>query len=127
MWSLGRVVALEGLNVYWSMIEADLYVSEEGDVSGTFEFEFNEFITQRLVAQPRAEVNVQAQDVGEYGLGAGITDYEVGLRIRYEIVREFAPYIGVSWKQRVGETANRLPPGEDAGALSFVAGVRMWF
>lgn len=121
------VVALEGLNVYWSMIEADLYVSEEGDVSAKVEVEFNEFITQRLVLQPRAEVSLQAQDVDAYGLGAGVTAYEVGLRLRYEITREFAPYIGVSWAQKVGETANRLPPGEDAGALSFVAGLRMWF
>lgn len=121
------VLALEGLNVYWSEIEADLYVSDEKDVSFRFEAEFNEYITQRLVLQPRAEVNIQAQDVKDLGLGAGVTGFEVGLRLRYEIIREFAPYIGVSWAQTVGETAARLPPGEDAGVVSFVAGVRAWF
>jgi copper resistance protein B len=77
--------------------------------------------------QPRFEANFQAQDVPELGLGAGLTDFETGIRFRYEFVREFAPYVGVSWLQRVGETADMLPPGEDAGILSFLAGVRVWF
>lgn len=121
------VLALEGLNFYWSGIEADAYLSEEGDLSGAFEIEYDALLTQRLVAQPRFEMNLQAQDVPELGLGAGITSIEAGLRVRYEIAREFAPYVGVSWVQRTGETAAMLPPGEDSGALSLVAGLRIWF
>jgi copper resistance protein B len=121
------VLAAEGLNVYWSGVEADLYLSEEADVSGSFEWEFNEFLTQRLVAQPRFEFNFQAQDVEELDLGAGVTDLEMGLRIRYEIRREFAPYVGVSWQKTVGETATMLPAGAESGAVSFVAGLRAWF
>ncbi|MCB1885369.1 MAG: copper resistance protein B [Geminicoccaceae bacterium] len=121
------VFAFEGLNLYWSEIEADLYLSEDGDLSGSFEVEYDEFLTQRLVLQPRFEVNAQAQDVDDLGLGSGITDYELGLRLRYEIVREFAPYVGVSWTRQVGDTADRLPDDEDPGRLSFVAGVRVWF
>lgn len=121
------VLALEGLNFYWSQIEADLYVSEEGDFSGRFEIEYDELLTQRLILQPRFEVSLQAQDVPELGLGAGVTSYETGLRLRYEIAREFAPYVGVSWTQTVGETADMLPFGENAGTLSAVAGLRVWF
>lgn len=121
------VLAAEGLNVYYNEVEADLYVSEDGDLSGLLEVEYDGFLTQRLVAQPRAEVNWQAQDVPEYGLGAGITSYEVGLRVRYEFAREFAPYVGVSWRQTVGQTEDMLPPGADDETLSLVAGLRMWF
>lgn len=121
------VLGLTGLDFYWSGIEADLYVSEDGDLSSTAEWEFNEFLTQRLVLQPRLAVNIQAQDVEKLGLGSGITSYEAGLRLRYEIRREFAPYIGVSWTETVGETADMLPPDEDAGTFSAVAGLRMWF
>lgn len=121
------VIAAEGLNVFWTGVEVDLYVSEDGDVSGAAEIEYDEPLTQRLFLQPRFEVNVQFQDIEEEGLGAGITDYETGLRLRYEIVREFAPYVGVSWAQKVFETADLLPEGEEAGTLSAVAGVRAWF
>ncbi|WP_299843136.1 copper resistance protein B [uncultured Jannaschia sp.] len=121
------VVGFEGLNFYWTGIETNLYVSEDGDVSADFEVEYDEFLTQRLVLQPRFELAAQAQDVEKLGLGSGVTDYEVGLRLRYEIQREFAPYIGVSWTETVGETADMLAPDEDAGTLSAVAGLRIWF
>ena len=121
------VIAAEGLNVFWTGVEADLYVSEDGDVSAAFEIEYDEPITQRLILQPRFEFNVQFQDVEAQNLGAGITGYETGLRLRYEIRRELAPYVGVSWAQTVFETADLLPEGEDAGTLSAVAGVRFWY
>ncbi len=121
------VLGVEGLNAYWTGIEANLYVSEDGDVSGDFEVEYDEFLTQRLVLQPRFEIAAQAQDVDTLGLGAGITSYEVGLRMRYEIRREFAPYVGASWTETVGETADMLPDGADRGTLSAVAGLRVWF
>ena len=121
------VIAAEGLNVFWTGVEADLYVSEDGDVSSSLEVEYDEPITQRLFLTPRLEVNLQFQDVEERNLGAGITDYEAGLRLRYEIVREFAPYLGISWEQTVFETADLLPDDEDAGTFSAVAGVRAWY
>lgn len=121
------VLGIEGLAPLWLGTEVDLYVSEDGDVSGSAEVEYNQFLTQRLILQPRGEINWQAQDVGELGLGSGVTDYELGLRLRYEIVREFAPYVGVAWAQVVGDTADRLPDNADAGNLYFVTGIRAWF
>ncbi len=121
------VLAFEGINVYWTGQEIDFYVSEDGDVSGSVEIEYDELLTQRLILQPRFELNWQAQDVDELDLGQGITDYEAGLRLRYEFARELAPYIGVSWSRQVGDTADRLPDDADPGKLSFVAGLRAWF
>ncbi|WP_299822519.1 copper resistance protein B [uncultured Jannaschia sp.] len=121
------VIGFEGLNVYWSGVNTNLYVSEDGDMSGDFEWEFDELLTQRLILQPRFETSVQFQDVPELGLGSGFTSYEAGLRLRYEFEREFAPYVGVSWAETVGETADLLPEGEDAGEFSVVAGLRFWF
>lgn len=121
------VIGLEGLNVYWSGVETNLYVSEDGDWSGDFEWEFPQFLTQRLVLQPRFEANLQFQDVPELDLGSGLTSYAAGLRLRYEIRREFAPYVGVSWTETVGETADLLPEDADTAELSAVAGLRFWF
>lgn len=121
------VIALEGLNVFWTGVEADLYISEDGDVSAAFEIEYDEPLTQRLILQPRLEIGAQFQDIEERRLGAGITGYEAGLRLRYEIRRELAPYVGISWAQTVFETADLLPEGVDAGTFSGVAGVRFWY
>ncbi len=121
------VIGFEGLNVYWSGVETNLYVSEDGDWSADLEVEIDEFLTQRLVLQPRFETAVQFQDVPELDLGSGITSYEAGLRLRYEFAREFAPYVGVSWTATVGETADLLPADVDAEEFSAVAGVRFWF
>ena len=73
-------------------------------------------------------MNVAVQSVPSYGVGSGVNDIELGLRLRYEIMREFAPYVGVSWLQSLGETATfRANGGENTSVLQFVAGARMWF
>lgn len=85
-------------------------------------------ITQRLILQPRVELNLSAQDVPENRLGAGLTNAELGLRLRYEFVREFAPYIGISYDAKTGRTAEfARADGKDATSTSFVAGVHFWF
>lgn len=122
------VLALQGLAPYWIEVETSAFVSHKGEVSARFEAEADIFITQSLVLQPVAEVNVAVQEVEERGIGSGINDLELGLRLRYEIVREFAPYIGVTWERKFGQTADfARDEGEDPGAVSFVTGVRFWF
>src|SRR3546814_3879622 len=66
-----------------------------------------------------AEVNFALQDVPETGVGSGLSDFELGLRLRYEVVKEFAPYVGVEWARKVGDTA-RFARGADASGVSFV-------
>lgn len=85
-------------------------------------------ITQQLVLQPRAELNFSVQDVPEDRYGAGLVNAELGLRLRYEIRREFAPYVGVSWDRKTGRSADYARAGgERPGQTSFVAGIRAWF
>lgn len=121
-------IGFEGLAPYWFEVEGALFLSDKGDLFARLEGNYDQRITQRVILQPRAEFNFALQDVPRSGVGSGLSDVELGLRLRYEIVREFAPYIGVSWDRRVGDTARyaRLA-GEDAEATSIVIGVRAWF
>lgn len=121
-------VGIEGLAPYWFEVEGALFLSDKGDVSARAETYYDQRITQNLVLQPRVEANFSLQDVPEDGIGSGLTDLELGLRLRYERSREFAPYIGVSWERQFGDTARLTRArGDGTGGFSFVAGVRTWF
>lgn len=121
-------VGLEGLAPYWFEVEGALFVSNKGDIHARLEGYYDQRITQRLILQPMAEVNFALQDVPGLGVGSGLSDIEAGLRLRYEVAKEFAPYVGVEWTRKFGDTARfaRLA-GEEAGTTSFVAGLRFWF
>lgn len=129
--NLGRafgVVGIQGLVPFGMELEAAAFLSQQGDVSARLTLAQDFLLTQRLILQPRFEMNVAVQSVPNYGVGSGVNDIELGLRLRYEIRREFAPYVGVSWLQSLGETATlRANGGENTSVLQFVAGVRMWF
>ncbi|WP_425408870.1 copper resistance protein B [Hyphococcus sp.] len=122
------VVGAQGLLPYLFEIDAAMFISDDGDVEARIETEYELLITQRLILQPRAELNFAAQDIPEYGVGAGLSDIETGARLRYEITRQFAPYVGVSWERAVGGAADfARADGEDPRSVSFIAGVRTWF
>lgn len=122
------VIALQGLAPYKFELDNSLYISEDGDVTIAIEAEYNLRITQRLVLQPRAEMGFAFQDIPERSLGAGMTDVKLDLRLRYEIKREFAPYIGVRYQSLVGETDSIAEAsGEDSEQLYFLAGFRFAF
>lgn len=121
-------VGFEGLAPYWFEVEGALFLSNKGDLSARFEGSYDLRLTQRLILQPRAEVSLAAQDAPELGIGAGLSNAEVGLRLRYEIRREFAPYVGVHYERRFGDTADfARAAGEDRDNLRVVAGLRAWF
>ncbi|HEX7822056.1 copper resistance protein B [Sphingobium sp. AN558] len=121
-------IGIEGVAPYWFEIEAALFLSNKGDVLGRVEGYYDQRITQRLILQPRIELNLAAQDVPETRIGSGLSNAELGLRLRYEIRREFAPYIGVSYDRKLGQTADYArADGKDVKATSFVIGVRTWF
>ena len=121
-------IGFEGLAPYWFEVEGALFLSNRGDLLGRLEGYYDQRITQKLILQPMAEFNLSAQDVPESGIGSGLSDVELGLRLRYEIVKEFAPYVGVEWARKVGDTARfARAAGEAASSVSFVAGVRVWF
>ena len=109
-------------------IEAQAFLSDRGDAHFRIEGSYDQRITQRLILQPAAELNVAAQDVPELGIGAGLSDVELGLRLRYELAREFAPYVGINWERRVGDSARfARAAGEGASTTSLVMGLRFWF
>lgn len=119
---------IQGMSPYTFEIDATSYVSEDGDVSFVFEAERDFYLTQRLAIQPRFETEISFSDVPEYNIGSGFTGIEVGLRLRYEISRKFAPYIGVSWERALGETADLIEAdGKDKEKVAFVAGLGFWF
>lgn len=119
---------VQGLAPYGFDTEATLYVSQSGRTAARFQFEYEERITQRLVLQPKFEVNLYGKDDPQRGIGSGLSDAELGVRLRYEFRREFAPYIGVVWRQRFGRTADLYrAQGEHDSDLQFVAGLHFWF
>ena len=120
-------VGVVGLAPMRFELSPTVFLSQDGDLSGRFEAEYQVLITQRLVIEPELELNAALQSVPEWGVGSGLSDVELGLRLRYEIRREFAPYIGYSWVRRVGETADLArAEGESAAEGTFVAGLRVW-
>lgn len=121
-------VGFEGLAPYMFEVEGALFLSNKGEVLGRLEGYYDQRLTQRLILQPRVEFNLSAQDVPEIRLGSGLTDAELGLRLRYEVSRQFAPYVGVSYQAKTGRTADfARADGKDPTTTSFVAGVRFWF
>lgn len=122
------VVGIQGLAPYLFEVDAALFLSQRGDLTARFEAEVDQRITQKLILQPRVEVSLAAQDNPARKVGAGIDKIEAGLRLRYEIVPEFAPYIGIEQGWKLGGSARyaRLA-GEDPSVTSVVMGIRFWF
>lgn len=122
------VLGIRGMAPYFIEVDAAAFVSHKGEVSARIEAEYELYITQSVVLQPLIEVNLSAQNVPERGIGAGISNFELGLRLRYEIEREFAPYIGVSWERKLFRSARYArDEGESPSDLAVVAGVRFRF
>jgi copper resistance protein B len=122
------VLGVHGLAPYWFELDAAVFLSDRGDVTSRIEVEYDLLFTQRLILQPRLEVELAAQDVPELGIGSGLGSVDAELRLRYEIRRAFAPYVGVSWQRAFGTTRDlRRLAGADTAATTFVAGVRIWF
>jgi copper resistance protein B len=122
------VLGLQGLAPHWWEVDAAAFLSTGGDLTARVEAEYDQRITQRLILQPRIEVEASASDVPELGLGSGLTHVEAGLRLRYEFAREFAPYAGVEWSRDLGGTADLTRAlGGEPEHTRFVIGLRAWF
>lgn len=122
------VLGIQGLAPYMFDVDAAAFLSDKGDLTTRIEAEYDQRLTQRLILQPRAELSLAAQDIAERGIGAGFTSVEAGLRLRYEIAREFAPYLGVGYEAKLGETADRARAnGDDPDRFSLLLGLRAWF
>ena len=119
---------VQGLAPYWFDIEATGYVGAGGRTAARFRAEYELLFTQRLILQPEFETNLYGKSDPARRLGSGLSDASLGLRLRYEIRREFAPYVGVVWQRTFGGTADfRHAEGRPVFERQIVAGVRVWF
>lgn len=122
------VIGIEGLAPYFFHVTAAAFLSQKGDATARLEASYDQRLSQRLILQPRVEFDLSAQDIPELRIGSGLTQAELGLRLRYEISREFAPYVGVNWTWKAGKTADYARiEGRDTIDHAVVAGVRFWF
>jgi copper resistance protein B len=121
-------LGVSGLAPYRIEVDAMGYVGESGRAALRVDLDYDLLITQRWILRPHAELHFYSEDDPERDIGSGLADMELGLRLHYEIRRELAPYLGVLWSRRVGETEDRVEArGGDPRELQFLAGVHVWF
>lgn len=116
-------VAISGLASYYFEIRAALLVNGDGNVGLRLDTEYEALLTQKLILTPSLEADFYTKDDPKMTIGSGLSSIEAGLRLRYEFVREFAPYIGVTWEKTFGNTRDYNPIDE----TNFMVGVRFWF
>lgn len=122
------VIGLQGLAPYRIEVEPALFISQDGDVSARLTATYDVLLTQQLILQARLDFDAAVQSVEKFGVGAGINSTGLGMRLRYEILREFAPYVGIHWLRRFGETADiSQRDGGRAQDIAVVFGARLWF
>lgn len=122
------VVGVQGLAPYWLEVSAAAFVSTKGEVTARLEANYDLRITQRLILQPQVQLDLSAQDIPDLRLGSGLSTAELGLRLRYEIIPELAPYLGIHYERAIGRTADfRRGDGKDVDAVAALVGFRFWF
>ena len=120
-------LGLLGFAPYWFQLEPELFIAQDGQVSARLTAEYDVFVTQRLIAQPRFETFAATSENARFGVGSGINYVQPALRLRYELRREFAPYVGVDWLRQMGRTARLArAAGERSSDAAVVIGVRAW-
>ena len=117
-----------GLAPYWFEVDAALFIADDGLTNLRLSVEYEWMLTQKWVLSPEAEINLYNKDDATEEIGAGLSDSQLGLRLKYEIYREFAPYIGINWNQKYGDTADHAHnAGEHTSDTQFVIGINAWF
>ena len=121
-------IGFQGLAPYWFEIDTALFIGKDSRVGARFQAEYEILFTQKLILTPELEMVFLSKDDEEVGAGSGLSDIGLGLRLRYEIRREFAPYIGINWERVYGNTADfARDEGVEISETQFVVGVRAWF
>jgi copper resistance protein B len=119
---------VQGLAPYWFEVDATAYVGENGRTALRLDAEYELLLTQKLILQPRIEANFYGKSDDARERGSGFSDTVAGVRLRYEIRREFAPYVGIEWAGKYGGTADHArAAGERTRESRLVAGLRFWF
>ncbi len=116
-------IAIAGLAPYFFETRAALLLNNEGNMGLRLDAEYEMLFTQQLILTPSLEADFYTKDDPQMRTGSGLSAIEAGLRLRYEIIREFAPYIGITWEKTFGSTRDYNPVNE----TSLLAGIRFWF
>ena len=121
-------LGVQGLAPLFFDYEATAYLSDSGHAALRLAASYDLLITQRLILQPEVEMNVYSKADPARKVGTGLSDIDAGVRLRYEVSRKFAPYVGVAYVGRFGQTANfARRDGEGAAAVQVSFGIRSWF
>jgi copper resistance protein B len=118
------VLGVKGLTPYGFEVDANLNLTNKGELYGKLEAEYDLLLTQRLILQPSFEVLASTKKIEPLGVGSGLSKTELALRLRYEIKREFASYVGFSWERHFGQTKEMV--GE-RDLINFLVGLKTWF
>lgn len=122
------VLGMQGLAPYFFNVDAALFVGDAGRTAARISIEYDLLFTQRLILSPSVEINAYGQNDAETATGSSLSDAKAGLRLRYEIRREFAPYVGINWKQKFGATADFAKINNNVVSdTEWVFGIRAWF
>lgn len=119
-------IGVSGLAPYYFDIDAALFLGEKG-IAGRVSGEYELMLSQKTALIPEAEINFYSKDDPAMGIGSGISDISAGLKLRHEIKRELAPYVGVNWSKKLGKTADFAEEGEDDTNTQIVIGIESWF
>jgi len=117
-----------GTAPYWFEVDATAYVGPSGRTALRLRSEYDILLTQKLYLQPAVEVNFYGKDDRARAIGNGLSDATAGLRLKYEVTRQFVPYVGVEWSGKFGKTADYVRGlGESGQETRFVAGLSFRF
>lgn len=118
---------IQGLAPQWFETEATFYAGEEGRTAARLKVQYELLLSQRLVLQPYVESNLYGRTDAQRQIGSGISDLQLSVRLRFEVRRELAPYVGLVWVRRFGSTADMVrAAGGHAGEVQLAAGLRVW-
>jgi copper resistance protein B len=121
-------LGVAGLAPYFFAVEATAYLGDVGRTAARLRTQCELLLAQRWILQPELELNAYGRDDPQRYIGSGVSDLQLALRLRYEIHREFAPYVGIVWVQRFGKTAELArAAGADGDSLQALIGIRAWF
>jgi len=121
-------LGVQGMAPYWFEVDAAAYVGENGRTALRLSMEYELLFTQKLILQPTVEANLYGKSDLAREIGSGLSDISAGLRLRYEFTRQFAPYVGIEWSDKFGETADIVhAAGMNSSEKRWVAGLRFWF
>lgn len=121
-------LSMKGVTPYFFTVDAGVFIGDSGQIAVVLDAEYDALITQKLILSPEIDISAYSENDVALNIGSGLSSMDFSLRLRYEMRREFAPYIGLNWSKKWGETADLVEAaGEDADDMHWVAGIRSWF